>query len=115
MQIIYLGAVVLGLLIPFVILYITRLLDTKINTIDDLDAGLKNISILGEMPFVEDTTIQDTTGRGLVAESTRVLRSSLSFQLQTQKSKCIASNLYHKRRRKVFCVLQFGTKLCSAW
>ena len=85
-QIIYLGAVVLGLLIPFGILYITRLLDTKINTRDDLDAGLKNISILGEMPFVEDTTLQDTTGRGLVAESTRVLRSSLSFQLQTQKA-----------------------------
>ena len=85
-QIIYLGALLLGLLIPFGILYITRLLDTKINTRDDLDAGLKNISILGEMPFVEDTTLQDTTGRGLVAESTRVLRSSLSFQLQTQKA-----------------------------
>ena len=85
-QIIYLGAVVLGLLIPFGILYITRLLDTKINTRDDLEVGLKNISILGEMPFVEDTTFQDTTGRGLVAESTRVLRSSLSFQLQTQKA-----------------------------
>ena len=85
-QIIYLGAFALGLLIPFGILYITRLLDTKINTRDDLDAGLKNISILGEMPFVEDTTFQDTTGRGLVAESTRVLRSSLSFQLQTQKA-----------------------------
>ena len=85
-QIIYLGALLLGLIVPFGILYITRLLDTKINTRDDLDAGLKNISILGEMPFVEDTTLQDTTGRGLVAESTRVLRSSLSFQLQTQKA-----------------------------
>ena len=73
-QIIYLGAVLLGLIVPFGILYITRLLDTKINTRDDLDAGLKNISILGEMPFVEDTTLQDTTGRGLVAESTRVLK-----------------------------------------
>ena len=85
-QMIYLGAVALGLIVPFVILYITRLLDSKINTRDDLEVGLKNISILGEMPFVEDTTLQDTTGRGLVAESTRVLRSSLSFQLQTQKA-----------------------------
>ena len=83
---IYLGAVLLGLIVPFGILYITRLLDTKINTRDDLEAGLKNISILGEMPLVEDTRLQDTTGRGLVAESTRVLRSSLSFQLQTQKA-----------------------------
>ena len=85
-QTIYLGALLLGLIVPFGILYITRLLDTKINTRDDLDAGLKKISILGEMPFVEDTTFLDTTVRGLVAESTRVLRSSLSFQLQTQKA-----------------------------
>ena len=114
-QIIYLGAFALGLLIPFGILYITRLLDTKINTRDDLDAGLKNISILGEMPFVEDTTFQDTTGRGLVAESTRVLRSSLSFQLQTQKANVLLVTSTIKGEGKVFCVLQFGTKLCSAW
>ena len=96
-------------------MYITRLLDTKINTRDDLDAGLKNISILGEMPLVEDTTLQDTTGRGLVAESTRVLRSSLSFQLQTQKANVLLVTSTIKGEGKVFCVLQFGTKLCSAW
>ena len=111
---IYLGAVLLGLIVPFGILYITRLLDTKINTRDDLEAGLKNISILGEMPLVEDTSLQDTTGRGLVAESTRVLRSSLSFQLQTQKANVLTSNLYHKRRRESLLCLTIWHKAIAA-
>ena len=114
-QIIYLGAVLLGLIVPFGILYITRLLDTKINTRDDLDAGLKNISILGEMPFVEDTTLQDTTGRGLVAESTRVLRSSLSFQLQTQKANVLLVTSTIKGEGKSFVSHNLAQSYCSAW
>ena len=53
-KIIYLGALVLGLLIPFGVLYLIKLLDTKINTRDDLEQGLKGISILGEVPFDEN-------------------------------------------------------------
>ena len=85
-QITYLAAILIGLIFPFSLLFLFKLLDTKINTRDDLTQGLKNISILGEMPFVEDTTLDDVNGRGLVAESTRVVRSSLSFQLQNQKA-----------------------------
>ena len=85
-QITYLAAILIGLIFPFSLLFLFKLLDTKINTRDDLTQGLKNISILGEMPFVEDTTLDDANGRGLVAESTRVVRSSLSFQLQNQKA-----------------------------
>ena len=85
-QITYLAAILIGLIFPFSLLFLFKLLDTKINTRDDLTQVLKNISILGEMPFVEDTTLDDVNGRGLVAESTRVVRSSLSFQLQNQKA-----------------------------
>ena len=84
-QITYLGAILIGLMLPFSILFLLKLLDTKINTRDDLVAGLKNISILGETPFVENTKTE-STARGVVAEATRVIRSSLSFQLQTQKA-----------------------------
>ena len=94
-QIIYLAALLLGVLVPFGIFFLLKMLDTKINTRDDLEAGLKGITILGEMPLADDAKETNESGRGLTAESTRVLRSGLSFQLQTDKTNviCITSTI----------------------
>ena len=94
-QITYLAALLLGLLVPFGILYLLKLLDSKINTRDDLENGLKGITVLGEIPFAENTEDLDDTGRGLIAESARVLRSSLSFQLKTDATNviCVTSTI----------------------
>ena len=94
-QITYLAALLLGLIIPFGVFFLLKLLDTKINTRDDLETGLKGITVLGEMPLAENTTDKDDTGRGLTAESARVLRSGLSFQLQTDKTNviCVTSTI----------------------
>ena len=101
-KIIYLGALMLGLLIPFGILYLIKLLDTKINTRDDLEEGLKGINILGEVPFDENLKkgVKDT--RGITAESTRVLRSSLSFLLKKETSNVITVTSTTKGEGKSF-------------
>jgi len=92
-QITYLAALLLGIIIPFGVFFLLKKLDTKINTRDDLEAGLKGITVLGEMPLAENDT--DDTGRGLTAESARVLRSGLSFQLQMDKTNviCVTSTI----------------------
>ena len=94
-EIIYLAALLLGLLVPFGILFLLKILDTKINTRDDLENGLKGITVLGEMPFAENTEDLDDSGRGLIAESTRVLRAGLSFQLKTDATNviCVTSTI----------------------
>jgi len=94
-QIIYLAALLLGLLVPFGILFLLKMLDSKINTRDDLENGLKGITVLGEIPFAENTEDLDDSGRGLIAESTRVLRSGLSFQLKTDATNviCVTSTI----------------------
>ena len=94
-QIIYLVALLLGVLVPFGIFFLLKMLDTKINTRDDLEAGLKGITILGEMPLADDAKETNESGRGLTAESARVLRSGLSFQLQTDKTNviCVTSTI----------------------
>jgi capsular exopolysaccharide synthesis family protein len=94
-KITYLAALLLGILIPFGILFLLKMLDSKINTRDDLENGLKGITVLGEMPFAENTEDLDDTGRGLIAESTRVLRSGLSFQLKTDATNviCVTSTI----------------------
>ena len=94
-KVIYLFSLLIGLLVPFGILFLLKLLDTKINTKDDLENGLKGITILGELPFSENPNDADGSGRGLIAESTRVLRSGLSFQLKTEITNviCVTSTI----------------------
>ena len=94
-QITYLAALLLGILVPFGIFFLLKLLDTKINTKDDLENGLKGITVLGEMPFTENPDDADDSGRGLIAESTRVLRSGLSFQLKADTTNiiCVTSTI----------------------
>ena len=94
-QIIYLSAFLLGIFIPFGILLLLKMLDTKINTKDDLEKGLKGITVLGELPFTDTPDLQDDSGRGLIAESTRVLRAGLSFLLKSDITNiiCVTSTI----------------------
>jgi len=87
-QIIFLGAVLLGLFIPFGVLYLLKLIDTKIHTRDDLEKLIPNVDILGEVPFVEDIE-SITDSRGIFAESSRVIRSNISFKLNKDQSNVI--------------------------
>ena len=77
-------SLMLGLLIPFVVLYILRLIDTKIHTREQLKKFIPNLDILGEVPFVEDIqSIMDS--RGIFAESFRIIRSNISFKLNNKQ------------------------------
>jgi capsular exopolysaccharide synthesis family protein len=96
-----LGAILLGLIIPFGVLFLIKLLDTKINTRDDLEKGLNGITILGEVPFDENIEGKSDE-RGITAESTRVLRSSLSFLLKNQNSHAITVTSTTKGEGKSF-------------
>jgi hypothetical protein len=89
-SIIALGAVLLGLLLPFGVLYILKITDTKIHTREDLEQQVPNLDIMGEVPFVEDIT-SITDSRGIFAESSRVIRSNISFKLKEGKSNVILS------------------------
>ena len=98
----YLFSLMLGFLIPFVLLYILKLLDTKVNNREDLEQGLKDIAILGEVPYDEKILAGDTDVRGITAESTRVLRSSLSFQINEGKPNVITVTSTTKGEGKSF-------------
>ena len=79
-QIIVLGSVLLALLIPFGVIYILKSIDTKIHTREDLEKLIPNLDVLGEIPFVEDIKTVNNS-RGVFAESSRVIRSNISFKL----------------------------------
>ena len=100
-KIIYLGGLFLGLIFPFGILFLLKILDTKINTREDLQKGLSGLSILGEVPFDENYS-SETDDRGIIAESTRVIRSSMSFLLDQNKPQVIIATSTIKGEGKSF-------------
>ena len=100
-QTIYLAGITIGILLPFGILYLLKILDTKINTREDLEKGLPGLSILGEVPFDENYS-SENDDRGIIAESTRVIRSSMSFLLNQNKPQVIITTSTIKGEGKSF-------------
>ena len=100
-KILYLTGIFLGLLIPFGVLNLLKLLDTKINTREDLEKGLPGLAILGEVPFDENYS-SENDDRGIIAESTRVIRSSMSFLLNQNKPQVIIATSTIKGEGKSF-------------
>ena len=99
-NIIYLGGLFVSIIIPFGILFLLKILDTKINTREDLEKGLKGLTILGEVPFDENYSENDD--RSIIAESTRVIRSSMSFLLNQNKPQVIITTSTIKGEGKSF-------------
>lgn len=79
--VIYLVALLLGLLIPFGILYVIYLLDTKVMNRFDITSKV-SIPFLGEIPKSETPNeMVDRTSRSSTAEAMRIVRMNLDFML----------------------------------
>lgn len=79
--IVYLSAIVVGLLVPFLLLYILLLLDFRISDRKDIEHKIKNIPIVGEIPShskKEDGYVK-VNDRTVMAEAFRMLRTNLQF------------------------------------
>ena len=100
-NIIYAGGLFIGLIIPFGILFLLKILDTKINTREDLEKGIPGLTILGEVPFDENYS-SENDDRGIIAESTRVIRSSMSFLVNQNKPQVIITTSTIKGEGKSF-------------
>ncbi len=89
-SIIYLVALLIGLLIPFIIIYIKTLFDIKINNRRDVEKIAGNIvSIIGEIPRINKKESQLITqnDRSVLAESFRILRTNFQFLFLNNKGK----------------------------
>lgn len=80
-KIIYLAGLLIGLLIPFGIIYGHDLLDTKIKSRMDLE-GKTQIPFIGDIPTSEDANeLIKTESRTSSAEAIRIVRTNLEFML----------------------------------
>src|SRR5690606_26684480 len=80
-MIVLLAALILGALIPFIVIYIQNLLDTKIKTRFDITDN-SNIPFLGDIPTSETSDqLMELSSRSSAAEAIRSVRTNLDFIL----------------------------------
>ena len=86
-RMVYLGAILIGLLIPFSIIYTKDLLDTKIHNMHNLEQLSKNTPVLGEIPKLakNEEKIVIKEDRSVLAEALRILRTNLDYLIKTKK------------------------------
>lgn len=86
--IIYLGAVIVGLLLPFLVLLLLFTLDTKVYTKQDLQKNNLFIPILAELPNIETNDKEDSTAQNsYLNEILRMLATNLNFILPSSETK----------------------------
>jgi capsular exopolysaccharide synthesis family protein len=85
----YLASLILGLLIPFSVVYAKDLLDTKVHNKHSLEEITKDLPVLGELPFLskKDSKIIVNDDRSVLAEALRILRTNLDFLISTKNAK----------------------------
>lgn len=82
-KIIFPASLILGLLLPFLIIYLKHLLNNKIHSQQDMQLALKTIPLVGEIPRVEKGEIEMITknDRSVLSESFRILHTNLQYLL----------------------------------
>ncbi|AOW20087.1 GumC family protein [Urechidicola croceus] len=85
--VIMVGALFLGLLLPFMVLYVSEIIDTKIHERSDVEKVL-SLPIIGDIPYtIKKKRIVEKVDRSGTAEAFRLIRTNLDFLLKTNESK----------------------------
>lgn len=82
------AALLLGLLIPFSVIYINDLLDNKVHSMKSLETHVNSIPILGELPKLSKAQMKKivTDDRSVLSEALRLLRTNLDYLIKTRKN-----------------------------
>ena len=85
-KIVYLAALLLGLLVPFSVIYLVFLLDNKVHSRKDVEL-IVQAPVLGDIPKTksEKKVVVSDTDRSSTAESFRLLRTNVNFMLTGMK------------------------------
>ena len=88
-NVVYAAALLVGLLVPFGVIYLIFMLDTKIHDKNDIEKIVKNVPIIGQIPEVKDKAhliFEDPNDRSILAESFRILSSNVRYVLPKNDS-----------------------------
>jgi capsular exopolysaccharide synthesis family protein len=112
---IYLAALLLGMLIPFGIIFLYFMLDTKIHTKKDVEAVVKDIPVIAEIPHIPDAEkMVKYLDRSVLSEAFRMLRTNLNFLMKdTKESQVIFTTSTIKGEGKTFVSMNLAITLST--
>lgn len=116
---IYIGAFLAGLLIPFGVLYLIFMLDTKLHSKEDIMKINPRIPVIGEIPNMkkdQDIVFDDPNARSVLAESFRILSSNVNYILPLKddgKGKVIYCTSTIKGEGKTYVSINLSLALSS--
>ena len=86
-KLIYLASLILGLLIPFSIIYVNDILDDKIHNMHSLEKLANDIPVLGELPRLSKKEMKMVIkdDRSVLSEALRIIRTNLDYLLRSSK------------------------------
>lgn len=113
-KIIFLGAILLGLILPIGIIYVKDLLDTKIKTKEEVQRT--GLPFIGQIPVgdTSESLVATPGNRSAISEAFRMLRTSMSFlirQQEAQLGKVIFSTSTIAGEGKTFTALNLANSL----
>ena len=84
---IYLTGFLVGLLVPFMIIFLYYMFDTKIHKKETIEVGLDEIPVLSEIPWIEESfKIVKKNDRSILSESFRILVANLNYVIPSNKT-----------------------------
>ena len=114
---IYTNALIIGLVVPFGVVFLILLLDTKIHGKQDFEKYSSKIPVVAEIPFIqEDNRIITENDRSILAEAFRILRTNVIYLLPLDKgvtSKVIYTSSSIKGEGKTFVSLNLALTYAS--
>ncbi|WP_339609693.1 polysaccharide biosynthesis tyrosine autokinase [uncultured Planktosalinus sp.] len=116
-NIIYLAALLLGLLIPFLIFYLHQLLYDKVSNRKDIERSIGSIPFVGEIPKIATKEVDfiKRNDTNVLAESFRILRTNLQYLLvkkqQSETGKTIFVTSTVKGEGKTFTAVNLALTL----
>lgn len=118
-KIVLLAAIILSLLIPFGVLYVRFLLNTKIENKEQIQKVLGDIPIVAEIPQLDknSTDLIQPNDRTVLAEAFRILRTNINYFKPKNKEKGEGQIIYvtstTKGEGKTFTAVNLAVTLAS--
>ena len=113
-SLIYLVSLILGLLLPFSVIYILDLLDTKVKNKQDIDNNL-SIPFIGDVPHSDShNEIIQSNSRTSSAEAIRIIRTNLEFILndvEKDKAKTVFLTSTLPKEGKTFIAINLAATI----